>query len=91
MITLTRDFHVLTSRVTASFPTVFLSVGHVAQTWYVRALFRFLICHCDSILSSSIHFSSLSTTILDAASADPKMNLRGPLEVVLLMEATSAW
>jgi hypothetical protein len=53
MVALTRDFHVFTSRVSASFSTVFFSAGYIAKTRYVRALFRLLIRHCNSILSNS--------------------------------------
>ena len=53
MVALTRDFHVFTSRVSASFSAVFFSVAYIAKTWYVRALFGLLIRHCNSILSNS--------------------------------------
>jgi hypothetical protein len=53
MVTLTRDFHVFTSRVTASLPAVFFSVTYITKAWYVRAFFRLLIRHCNSILSNS--------------------------------------
>ena len=53
MVALTRDFHVFTSRVTTGFSAVFFSVGYIAKTWYVRAFFRFLIRHYNSVLSNS--------------------------------------
>ena len=53
-IALTRDFHVFTSRVTASFAAVFFSAGHIAKTRHVRALLGLLIRHYDSVLSNSV-------------------------------------
>jgi hypothetical protein len=53
MVALTRDFHVFTSRVPASFSAVFFSAGYIAKTRYMRALFRFLIRHYQSVLSNS--------------------------------------
>ena len=53
MIALTRDFYVFASRVTTRFSTVFVSISHIAKTWYVRALFCLLIRHKKSFLSSS--------------------------------------
>ena len=53
MVALTCDFNVFPSRVTASFAAVFFSARYIAKTRYMRALFRFLIRHCDSVLSSS--------------------------------------
>jgi hypothetical protein len=48
MVALTRDFHIVSTGITAGFPAVFFSSGYVAQARYVRALFSFLICHYDS-------------------------------------------
>jgi len=53
MATLTRDFHVFTSRVTANFSAVFFSAGYIAKARHVGALFRPLIRHRNSILSNS--------------------------------------
>ena len=47
MVALTRDFHVFASRVTADFSAVFFSIGHITQTWYVRAFVGPLIRHFD--------------------------------------------
>jgi len=55
MVALTCDFHVFTSRVTTRLSAVFFSIGYIAKTWYVRAFFRLMIRHYDSVLSSSAH------------------------------------
>jgi hypothetical protein len=60
MVALTRDFHVFTSRVTTSFSAVFVSVGYIAKTWYVRALFGPLISHFEFILSNAIQLLELA-------------------------------
>jgi hypothetical protein len=52
MIALTRDFHVVATRITTRFSAVFFSARHIAKAWYVRALFRLLIRHYNFVLSS---------------------------------------
>jgi hypothetical protein len=54
MIALTRDFHVVATRVTTRFSAVFFSARHTAKAWYVRALVRLLILvrHYNFVLSS---------------------------------------
>jgi hypothetical protein len=89
MIALTCDFHFLAARVTASFSAVLFAIRHVAQARYVRTLSSLLIRHYNSILFQ-IYSSSPRTTILDVASADPD-EPEEFLEIVLLLEATSAW
>jgi hypothetical protein len=51
MIALARDFHVFASRVTTRFSAVLLSIRHIAQARYVRALLGLLICHFGFVLS----------------------------------------
>jgi hypothetical protein len=51
MATLTCNFHVVATRVTARFAAVFLSGWCIAQAGYVRALIDFLIYHFNAILS----------------------------------------
>jgi hypothetical protein len=45
MVALTRNFHVVASRVTTRLSAVLFSIWHIAEAWYVRALFRLLIFH----------------------------------------------
>jgi hypothetical protein len=45
MVALTSDLHVVASCVTTSVSAVLLSVWHLAETWYVRALLGFSISH----------------------------------------------
>jgi hypothetical protein len=52
MIALARDFHIFPSRVTTGFSAVLLSIRHIAQARYVRALLGLLIRHFGSVLSS---------------------------------------
>jgi hypothetical protein len=51
MIALARDFHVFPSRVTTGFSAVLLSICHIAQARYVRALLGVLTRHLGSVLS----------------------------------------
>jgi hypothetical protein len=51
MIALASDFHVFPSRVTTGFSAVRLSIRHIAQARYVRALLGLLIRHLGSVLS----------------------------------------
>jgi hypothetical protein len=53
MIALTRDFHVFTSRVSASFSAVFFSIAYIAKTRHVCTLFGLLIRHYSFRLSNS--------------------------------------
>jgi hypothetical protein len=53
MIALARDFHVFASRVTTGLSAVLLSIRHIAQARYVRALLDLLIRHLGSVLSVS--------------------------------------
>ena len=48
MIALTRDFHIVTARVTTRFSAELFSIGNNAKAWYVRAHFLFWIRHYDS-------------------------------------------
>jgi len=45
MVTLTRYFHVFTSRVAARLSAVRLSAWHIAKTWYVCTLSGTWVCH----------------------------------------------
>jgi hypothetical protein len=51
VIALTRDLYVFASRVTTGFSAVLLSIRHIAQARYVRALLGLLIPHFGSVLS----------------------------------------
>ena len=51
MVALTRDFHVIASRVAARFSAVFFSIWYIAQARYVGALSHLFIRHYDSFLS----------------------------------------
>jgi len=50
MVTLTGDFHIFASCVTAALSAVFFSIWYITKTWYVRAFVHFLIRHFDSFL-----------------------------------------
>jgi hypothetical protein len=54
MVALTRDFHVLASRVTTRPSAILFPVWYIAEAWDVRALSCLLIRHCNSILSTSL-------------------------------------
>jgi hypothetical protein len=45
MIALTCDFHVVAACIAARFSAVFFPSCHIAETWYVCALFCLLIRH----------------------------------------------
>src|SRR5258708_14345436 len=47
MVALTRDFHVFASCIAARLSAVFFSIRHIAKAWYVRALLRLTIRHCQ--------------------------------------------
>ncbi len=67
MVALTRDFDVVASRVTTRISAVLFPIAYIAKAWDVRALFRLLIRHYNSVLSRATHFSDrYSTTTLDA-------------------------
>jgi hypothetical protein len=51
MIALASDFNAFPSRVTTGFSAVRLSIRHIAQARYVRALLGLLIRHFGSVLS----------------------------------------
>jgi hypothetical protein len=51
MVALTRNFHIVSTGITAGFAAVFFSSGYVAQARYVRAFFSLVICHYDSFPS----------------------------------------
>jgi hypothetical protein len=63
MVALTRNFDVLTSRVTASFSAVFFSAGYIAKIRHVRALFGLLIRHYNSVLSNSVRLLRLTEAL----------------------------
>jgi hypothetical protein len=66
MVALTRDFDVFASRVTTRISAVLFPIAYIAKAWDVRALFRLLIRHHNSVLSGATHFSDpYSTTTLD--------------------------
>jgi hypothetical protein len=51
MIALARDLNIFASRATTRFSAVLLSIRHIAQARYVRALLGLLIRHFGSVLS----------------------------------------
>ena len=60
MLALTRNLQIFACCVTTSFSAVFVSVGYIAKTWYVRALFGPLISHFEFILSNAIQLLELA-------------------------------
>jgi len=55
MVALTCDLHAVASSVAARFSAVFVSICHSAKAWYVRAHFRLLVRHYNSVLSNRAH------------------------------------
>jgi hypothetical protein len=47
MVALARDLHVVTAPATTNVPAVLISIFHVAQACYVRALSQLLPAHKD--------------------------------------------
>jgi hypothetical protein len=86
MVALTRDLHVVASRVTTRFSAEFFPTRHIAKTWYVRALFRLLICHYNLVLSRFARVRrSLIIAIFDLAVCriDHEVFRRDPLAAQL--------
>ena len=66
MVALTRDFHVVASRVTACLSAVLFSFRYIAKAWYMRALSRLLIAHYNSVLSGTLILSDHSRSATHA-------------------------
>jgi hypothetical protein len=62
MVALTRDFDVFASRVTTRISAVLFPIAYIAKAWDVRALFRLLIRHYNSVLSRATHFFDRDST-----------------------------
>jgi hypothetical protein len=50
MIALTRDFHIVASRVPTRLSAVFVSIRYIAEAWYVGALSGLLSRHYNFVL-----------------------------------------
>ena len=64
MVAVTRDLHILASRIPTGFTAIFLAIRYIAQARQVCALLRRSIRHYDSVFFRSI-FRSLQLPIFD--------------------------
>jgi hypothetical protein len=77
MVALTRDFHILASRVTTRPSAILFSVCYIAEAWDVRALSCLLIRHYNSVLSGSLVHSQQHCDSCRSPSAVPTPEVGG--------------